>query len=79
MRSSFKLSLLASLLTASLALHGQAPPPHTSQTINPDRTVTFRYIDPASTSVSVVVDNHKDPFPMTKGADGLWTVTTPAP
>ena len=80
MRSVFKSSLQATIfaLALSITAFAQAPaPPRTSQTVNPDRSVTFRYIDPTSTSVSVVVDNHKDPFPMTKDADGLWSVTTP--
>lgn len=64
-------------LSSTACLHAQAPPPpHTSQIVNPDHSVTFRYIDSTSSSVSVVVDNIKEPIPMTKDADGLWSVTT---
>ena len=77
MRSVGKFSLLALTFGFFIpGLHSQAPPPHTSQTVNSDRTVTFRYIDPTSASVSVAVDTIKDPIHMTKDAAGLWTVTT---
>ena len=77
MRSVSRFSVLAVTLALSIpTLFSQAPPPHTSQTVNPDRSVTFRYIDPTSTSVSVVIDNIKEPIPMNKDATGLWTVTT---
>ncbi len=45
---------------------------------NPDRTITFKYLDPAATAVSVALDGTAAPQPMTKGADGVWAATTPA-
>jgi len=51
--------------------------PRTSQVIHPDHTVTFRLIDPGAAEVKLVLENTKDPLPMTKDATGLWSVTTP--
>jgi len=53
------------------------PPARTSQVVNPDHSVIFRYIDPTSAKVELVLENTKDPIPMTKDATGLWSVTTP--
>ncbi len=44
---------------------------------NADHTITFRYDDPAATAVVVNLDTTPKPVPMAKGADGLWTYTTP--
>jgi enterochelin esterase family protein len=37
--------------------------------------VTFRFKDPGATKVQLDLEG-KDPFPMSKGADGVWTYTT---
>ena len=49
-----------------------------SHEVNADRTITFRYVDPAATTVGVNVDGVAKAQPMVKGADGVWSVTTPA-
>jgi enterochelin esterase family protein len=74
-----KTILLSTLLASSLAaLDAQpAPPPRTHQTVNPDRSVTFRYIDAAASTVELVLENTAQPLPMVKDATGLWSVTTP--
>jgi enterochelin esterase family protein len=49
-----------------------------SPEVNPDRTVTFRLRAPNATSVDLVgeVMQGKGPLAMTKGDDGVWSVTT---
>ena len=64
-------------LVLTLAAHAQATYPFNSHEANPDHTLTFRYADPAATAVALNYDMAAKPVPMTKGADGLWTVTTP--
>ena len=53
------------------------PEPRTAQVIHPDRTVTFQFIDAGARKVELLLENTKDPLPMTKDATGLWSVTTP--
>ncbi len=66
---------LNTLCTATLL--AQSPVPFQSSEPNPDRSVTFRYQDPAATKVVLNIDTAAKPIPMVKGADGLWTYTTP--
>ena len=47
-----------------------------SPEINPDKSVTFRYFNPAAGSVLLSGDCVADNVAMTKDADGLWTYTT---
>jgi enterochelin esterase family protein len=51
-----------------------------SPQVNADRTVTLRLLAPKATAVLVTGEilNGADPAPMTKGDDGIWTVTMPA-
>jgi enterochelin esterase family protein len=55
----------------------QPPVPLQSHQINPDRTITFRYADPAATKVLLSIDAFPKPQPMTRDASGVWSVTTP--
>lgn len=73
------LALIAfpALSLSNLNAQSPAPPPRTSQLVNADRSVTFRYIDATSANVELVLENTKDPIPMSKDATGLWSVTTP--
>jgi enterochelin esterase-like enzyme len=50
-----------------------------SPSINPDRSIAFALKAPDANSVLVAGGDGlgKGPFPMTKGADGTWKVTTP--
>lgn len=71
------LTISLSSTTAVIQAQAPAPPPRTHQTVNPDRSVTFRYIDTGATTVSLVLENTAQPLPMSKDATGLWSVTTP--
>jgi enterochelin esterase-like enzyme len=48
-----------------------------SHEVNPDHGVTFRYYAPSAQKVTIDLDYDHHPIPMVKGADGLWTLTTP--
>ncbi len=52
-----------------------APPAVTSA--NPDGTITFRYRNAAAQQVTVDTEATSKPLTMQKGADGVWTATTP--
>ena len=70
--------VLASLpLFAVLSAIAQAPFSFNSHQANPDGSITFRYQDPAAAVVALNYDMAAKPMPMTKGADGIWTFTTP--
>jgi len=49
-----------------------------SPEVNADRTITFRYRDPAASKAAVVIDVNGAPLPMEKDTDGVWSVTTTA-
>jgi len=46
-----------------------------SPEIGADRTLTLRYLAPNATQVTASGELDGKPHPMTKGADGVWTVT----
>lgn len=46
-------------------------------TANPDGTITFRYSGAAAQQVTVDTDATLKPLTMTKGDNGVWSVTTP--
>ena len=71
-----KLIFLVLLATAAPVLAQQPPIPIQSHQVNPDSTITFRYSAPAAAKVMVNSDAFLVPQPMTKGADGIWTLTT---
>ena len=66
------LSLLIPVLAAAAAAT-QAP--IVSPEVHADRTVTFRYRDTTAKKVELSLEG-SDPVPMTKGANGIWTLTT---
>ena len=55
---------------------GRAPAAPPAYAVNPDRTVTFRLRAPEATAVTVSGDFTQTAVPMTKAADGTWSVTT---
>jgi enterochelin esterase family protein len=63
-------------VVASFLLTAQVPAVRSPE-VHPDRTVTFRLRAPQATAVEVVgeVVQGKGPQPMTKGSDGVWTLT----
>src|SRR3954469_8031263 len=72
-----KISAVA-LLVLSVSAAAQGPPPAVrSPEGHADRRVTFRLRAPAATRVELVgeVLQGQEPQVMTKGADGVWTVT----
>ena len=71
-----KLIFLVLLATAAPVLAQQPPIPIQSHQVNPDSTITFRYSAPTAAKVMVNSDAFLVPQPMTKGADGIWTLTT---
>jgi enterochelin esterase-like enzyme len=69
---------LAALLLTAAILFAQGPPlPVRSPEVHPDRTVTFRIRAPQATGVEVTgeVTRGKGPQAMTKGSDGVWSLT----
>ncbi len=66
----------ASLFVIPTVLLAQEPPkPVKSPEVHEDRTVTFRFKAPNAQAVQLALEGSK-PVPMTKGEDGIWTVTT---
>jgi enterochelin esterase family protein len=65
------------LLLTGLAAFGQGPAPVRSPEVHPDRTVTFRLRAPQATLVELTgeVARGKGPQAMTKGTDGVWSLT----
>lgn len=68
--------IAVSLVALTLAAQGP-PPPVRSPEVHPDRTVTFRLRAPEATAVELVgeVLRGKGPQEMTKGSDGVWSIT----
>ena len=54
-----------------------APAPPISPQLQPDGTVIFRLAMPNAAKVELHLEGTKDPLPMTKSADGAWSVTVP--
>ena len=63
---------------AALNLAAQAQQPSiNSHQVNADGSVTLRYYAPTAAKVVVSLDyDHNHLIPLTKGADGVWTLTT---
>src|SRR5829696_7927044 len=54
---------------------GGRGPTVVSPEVGADRTLTLRYLAPNATQVTANGELDGKPHPMTKGADGIWTVT----
>jgi len=85
--SRYALSLLAALALCSVGPSAQAPagqrgagggggrgPALVSPEVGADRTITFRYLAPNAKEVTVTDDTEGKPHPMTKDANGVWSV-----
>ncbi len=77
-----EIKFLQPLLTAAiLCLYtlSAAQPPRGplafSPQVNPDKTVTFRYLAPSAKDVRLSAQFEKAPVAMTKAANGMWSVT----
>ncbi len=68
---------LSATCFAQQALSGKAPT--VSPEIHDDNTVTFRLVAPSAEKVQITGDFLSEKTDMTKGEDGLWEYTTPAP
>jgi enterochelin esterase-like enzyme len=44
--------------------------------VHPDGSVTFRFIAPNAKAVELNLEGTAEPQPLTRGADGIWSVTT---
>src|SRR5687767_3750721 len=69
------LGVLAALAALSPLSAQQAPRPVTSPEVHADRTVTFRLRAPEAEEVSLTGEFLDGPRALTKGADGVWSVT----
>lgn len=54
----------------------QAPPMIISPEVQSDNRVVFRFRDPNAKAVSVALEGAKEPLPMQKDDDGVWSITT---
>ena len=75
-------AVLSAILAGAAAIASAQPHcrPHRRwcrPTFIADRTVTFRFKDPNAQAVTLNLEGAK-PVPMTKDAEGVWTVTTAA-
>jgi enterochelin esterase family protein len=71
-------SILSTAAIAVLTTDGmvaQAPPAFVSPEVQADRTVTLRLFAPNAQKVSAAGELDGKPHPMTKGGDGVWSVT----
>src|SRR5579875_170553 len=70
--------VLLCLLAAGLlrAQNPAAPPVPQKTTVNADGSITFRYTNAGATQVSVSTDALPKTASMTRGEDGVWTLTT---
>jgi enterochelin esterase family protein len=71
------LARAAAALLALPALAAAQQPPLKSHEVNADQSVTFRYYGPSAKTVTVGLDYDHHQIPLTKGADGVWTFTSP--
>jgi enterochelin esterase-like enzyme len=67
--------VLAALAVPATTAIAQPPPAVVSPEIGADRTITLRYRAPDAREVTVAGELDGKPHPLTKGADGVWSVT----
>jgi enterochelin esterase-like enzyme len=72
----FRILPVIVLGVSATAASAQAPPPNfVSPEISPDRTITLRYFAPNAKQVVANGELDGKPHPLTRGADGVWSVT----
>ena len=69
------IAILSALLLSATPARAQQPPNILSPEVHPDRRVTFRLYAPKAEAVRLTSMEGHEPKPMSKGADGVWTVT----
>ena len=67
-------SAVMMVLAMSIAI-AQAPAPVVSPEVTADRHLTLRYRAPDAKQVTVTGELDGQPHPLTKGPDGVWSVT----
>lgn len=74
----FQQAILGCALSAAALAQAPAPDGLTSPEVKSDRTATFRIRAPKATEVTLYGDWMPvgKPVPMTKGTDGVWSITT---
>ncbi|MFB3921799.1 MAG: esterase [Terriglobia bacterium] len=76
-RLKYSSALLAMILSAMAALAQQPPPPPRVFTeVSSDHRITFRFRAPNAKEVAVSIDSIRQPLPMQKDDQGVWSVTT---
>jgi enterochelin esterase family protein len=70
-----RVALLGALAALAAPVAAQQPRPVLSPEVHADRTVTFRLRAPAAEEVSVMGEFLDAPRALSKGADGVWSVT----
>src|SRR6185369_1716713 len=68
---------LTGMLAITMSAIGQPPrgPFVVSHQVNPDKTITFRYLAPMASAVKLSGQFQKAPVEMTKDSIGIWSVT----
>src|SRR4051794_7670151 len=75
LRSAALILALSLLATGAAAQAPARGPAFVSPEVGADRTVTLRYLAPNATQVTASGELDGKPHPMTKGQNGVWTVT----
>lgn len=70
-----RLSALLGVLIVPLTALAAAAPDPVSPEIHPDGKVTLRFLAPNAQAVALQGVNFKEPQPMTKDAEGVWSIT----
>ena len=73
---SFFFVLLIWLCSHQVAFAQRPPERVVSPEVSPDHRVTIRFRAPNAKEVSVPIEGYEKPLPMTKGENGVWSVTT---
>jgi enterochelin esterase family protein len=77
-----KITIISKLLLTVVAcgvttVHAQFGHWLVSPQVNPDNSVTFRYLAPEATTVELSAQFLPENLPLAKGEDGVWSLTTP--
>lgn len=70
------LQLVLLLILAVAPALGQQPSPPVFTEVGSDHRITFRFRAPNAKEVSVSIDSMRQPLPMLKEEQGVWSVTT---
>ena len=69
-------ALILMTLALNVLLAAQPAPPPVSPEVSTDGRITFRFVDPNAKQVLVLLEGKTAPDPMTRDAQGTWTLTT---